>query len=130
MIESKKAISVEAWQFTKENVKSYCNNWLNEYDKHLTLISQNDNKNIFILIETAKGYLVATEGDFIVRDKKGNFYQMSSDDFNLKYYRGDGYYTKSSNTKDGEVLDVSYYLQVVRGEVYPCTSFTYFERFD
>ncbi len=79
----KKAVEIEALQFTRNNwdeIKSFTND-----TAHTLSIEKRINGTATCIIPTLEGHHVATEGDWIIKGIKGEFYPCKPDIFKLTY---------------------------------------------
>ncbi len=77
----KKPVEIEALQWTGQNHKEVSNFCRNSYFFHIEI----DKSSTTIYIETSKGTIIAKEGDYIIKDGKGEYYPCKEDVFNLTY---------------------------------------------
>ena len=84
MIYRKKPVEIEAWEFTREALKSD-DSWVRLYRNELHLISQYSGEVLYIEIDTLEGTMRANLGDFIIKGVQGEFYPCKSDIFEQTY---------------------------------------------
>lgn len=85
---TKKPVTIEAvlWKGTNlEEILAFCNMAYMAYDIDGGTLK----------INTLEGPMIATEGDFIIKGIKGEFYPCKGDIFNLSYDEGESAVTKS-----------------------------------
>ena len=80
----KKPVEVEAWEFTREALKS-TDSWVRLYGNELHLISQYAGEVLYIEIDTLEGTMRANLGDFIIKGIQGEFYPCKPDIFKATY---------------------------------------------
>ncbi len=79
----KKPIVIEAWQFTKD---SYAVGVPREFrHKSISYWSQHGGCEIGGEIETLEGVMDISEGDYIIKGVKGEFYPIKNDIFEMTY---------------------------------------------
>ena len=88
MIYRKKPVEIEAWEFTREALKSN-DSWVRLYENELHLISQYAGEVIYIEIDTLEGTMRANLGDFIIKGVQGEFYPCKPDIFEQTYEKGE-----------------------------------------
>lgn len=76
----KKPVVIDAWQLTKENVDTAILEWLDLDVVHIFNAGQ-----LFAEIVTLEGVMQASEGDYIIKGVKGEFYPCKPDIFNATY---------------------------------------------
>jgi hypothetical protein len=79
----KKPVEIEAVQFTRNNwdeVKDFTNQ-----TAHSLTIEKHINGIAYCIIPTLEGQHKATEGDWIIKGVKGEFYPCKPDIFNMTY---------------------------------------------
>jgi len=79
----KKPVEIEAVQFTRNNwdeVKDFTNQ-----TAHSLTIEKRINGIAYCIIPTLEGQHKATEGDWIIKGVKGEFYPCKPDIFNMTY---------------------------------------------
>lgn len=76
----KKPVVIEAWEFTRESLKS-SDSWVRKYPEEFTLVSQYGGEKVWLEIDTLEGNMVANEGDFIIKGVEGEFYPCKPDIF-------------------------------------------------
>ena len=84
MIYRKKPVEIEAWEFTREALKSD-DSWVRLYGNELHLISQYAGEVLYIEIDTLEGTMRANLGDFIIKGIQGEFYPCKPDIFKATY---------------------------------------------
>ena len=84
MIYRKKPVEIEAWEFTREALKSD-DSWVRLYVNELHLISQYAGEVLYIEIDTLEGTMRANLGDFIIKGVQGEFYPCKPDIFEQTY---------------------------------------------
>ena len=84
MIYRKKPVEIEAWEFTREALKSD-DSWVRLYVDELHLISQYAGEVLYIEIDTLEGTMRANLGDFIIKGVQGEFYPCKPDIFEQTY---------------------------------------------
>ena len=84
MIYRKKPVEIEAWEFTREALKSD-DSWVRLYGNELHLISQYAGEVLYIEIYTLEGTMRANLGDFIIKGVQGEFYPCKPDIFEQTY---------------------------------------------
>ena len=84
MIYRKKPVEIEAWEFTREALKSD-DSWLRLYGNELHLIIQYVGEVLYIEIDTLEGTMRANLGDFIIKGVQGEFYPCKPDIFEQTY---------------------------------------------
>ena len=84
MIYRKKPVEIEAWEFTREALKSN-DSWVRLYVDELHLISQHAGEVLYIEIDTLEGTMRANLGDFIIKGVQGEFYPCKPDIFEQTY---------------------------------------------
>ena len=84
MIYRKKPVEIEAWEFTREALKS-SDSWVRLYGNELRLISQYAGEVLYIEIDTLEGIMRANLGDFIIKGVQGEFYPCKPDIFEQTY---------------------------------------------
>ena len=80
----KKPVEIEAWEFTREALKSD-DSWVRLYVDELHLISQYAGEVLYIEIDTLEGTMRANLGDFIIKGVQGEFYPCKPDIFEQTY---------------------------------------------
>ena len=80
----KKPVEVEAWEFTREALKS-TDSWVRLYGNELHLISQYAGEVLYIEIDTLEGTMRANLGDYIIKGIQGEFYPCKPDIFKATY---------------------------------------------
>ena len=88
MIYRKKPVEIEAWEFTREALKSD-DSWVRLYVDELHLISQYAGEVLYIEIDTLEGTMRANLGDFIIKGVQGEFYPCKPDIFEQTYEKGE-----------------------------------------
>jgi hypothetical protein len=79
----KKPVEIEAAKFTRNNwdeIKLFTNN-----TAHTLLIEKRLNGKCTCIIPTLEGQHIATEGDYIIKGIKGEFYPCKPDIFEMTY---------------------------------------------
>lgn len=76
----KKPVVIDAWQLTKENVDTAIPEWLDLDAVHIFNSGQ-----LFAKIVTLEGVMQASEGDYIIKGVKGEFYPCKPDIFDTTY---------------------------------------------
>lgn len=76
----KKAVKVDAWQLTKENIKAGLPDWFDHNKVHIF-----NGEKAMAEVETIEGVLDGEEGDFIIRGIDGEFYVCEPDIFFATY---------------------------------------------
>ena len=79
----KKPVVVEAWQFTKENYSACVPREFRH--KTVSLWSQYGGAVIGGEIDTLEGVMTVSEGDWIIKGVKGEFYPCKPDIFEMTY---------------------------------------------
>ena len=80
----KKPVEVEAWEFTREALKS-TDSWVRLYGNELHLISQYAGEVLYIEIDTLEGTMRANLGDYIIKGIQGEFYPCKPGIFKATY---------------------------------------------
>ena len=80
----KKPVEVEAWEFTREALKS-TDSWVRLYVNEIHLISQYAGEVLYIEIDTLEGTMRANLGDYIIKGIQGEFYPCKPDIFKETY---------------------------------------------
>lgn len=80
----KKPVEVEAWEFTREALKS-TDSWVRLYGNELHLISQYAGEVLYIEIDTLEGTMRANLGDYIIKGIQGEFYPCKPGVFKATY---------------------------------------------
>lgn len=78
-----KPCEIEAIEFTRESYNEVVN-FTNGKAKDM-IIERCLNGKAYCKIETLEGDMIATEGDFIIKGLRGEFYPCKPDVFNKKY---------------------------------------------
>ena len=84
MIYRKKPVEIEAWEFTREALKSD-DSWVRLYGNELHLISQYAGKVIYIEIDTLEGTMRANHLNYIIEGVNSEFYPCKPDIFEQTY---------------------------------------------
>lgn len=77
---TKRPVTIQAWQLTKENIKAGLPDWF-DHNK----VSIFNGKKAMAEVETFEGVLDGEEGDFIIRGSDGEFYPCNPDIFEKTY---------------------------------------------
>ena len=80
----KKPVEIEAWEFTREALKSN-DSWVRLYVNEIHLISQYAGEVLYIEIDTLEGTMRANLGDYIIKGIQGEFYPCKPDIFEQTY---------------------------------------------
>lgn len=84
----KKPVVIEAWQFTKENFSKGAPQFIKfAQNNPVTLYSQYGGEVIYGEIQTLEGLMQVSEGDYIIKGVKGEFYPCKPDIFEETYER-------------------------------------------
>ena len=84
MIYRKKPVEIEAWEFTREALKTD-DSWVRLYVDELHLISQYAGEVLYIEIDTLEGTMRANLGDYIIKGIQGELYPCKPDIFKMSY---------------------------------------------
>ena len=80
----KKPVTIEAIRFTEENLP-IIKEWLGENLAQLSSEERYKNPQYHWIIKTLEGNMLITEGDFIIKGVKGEFYPCKPDIFYATY---------------------------------------------
>lgn len=80
----KKPLEIEARQLTRDNLPSIID-WIDSYNEDTVDRFDNRSNSIFLNIRTLEGIMCATEGDYIIRGIKDEFYPCKEDIFLASY---------------------------------------------
>jgi hypothetical protein len=79
----KKPVEVEAWQFTRKNLKEH-DSWVRQHPE-FCLVSQYGGDVVYLEIETLEGTMRGELGDYIIKGVNGEFYPCKPDIFEKTY---------------------------------------------